>query len=265
MRESGKEPEKETEPTKLDAGLATPDKEKVEQAEEKAMTALERAYAIYGRPGEDPKQDEDEAADQARQDEAIEALLEQLRANLPRVETLAGQTEHHVNRVMKKAEELLAEGEYFDAQDLYRQATLSAPDNPLAKVGLIHAQMGAGLIRSASFNLKKLFEDHPELINVRYEQNILPPKERLQWLQGELQRMIDSEQYAGEPGIMLAYLGHQTNSRQLVRYGLAVAEARAPRDPVLQVLRGVWLETKSDAKPAAQAQDPPPADPAQGK
>ena len=260
----------------MDAGLETPDARVIETAEERAAAALEKAYAIYGRPGEDPAAaDDDPKADDAQPalPDELQALLDSLSTDLPRVESLAGDTKDLTNDLMKMAEKKLADGKYFDAEALYRQAARNNPDNPLASVGLIHAQMGAGLIRTSSLNLHRLFEKHPELINVRYEAEVLPPAERLQWLQGELQRMIDSKQYNGEPGLMLAYLGHQTGSRELIRYGLAIADARAPRDPLLAVLRGVWLHDEDAPKqikkqpaekpaadqPAAKQADPPAA------
>jgi len=217
MREGDAEP---TEGEAFDAGLAMPEDSQVEEAEAEAQSALDRAYALFGKPGEadTPGEGEDPAEGDA---DPMDDLLEQLRTSLPRVGSLAGDAEDQSNQLMKMAEERLADEKYFDAEALYRQARNANPDNPMAQVGLIHAQMGAGLIRSASFNLHKLFEAHPELINVRYQGKVLPPKDRLQWLQGELQRMIDSERYGGEPGIVLAYLGHQTESRQLIRYGLS--------------------------------------------
>ncbi len=244
---------------KLDVGLEEVEEKKLTEAEKIAADAMKRAYEVYGkpldekRPGEsvaDANGEPGEAADEPDAvPESISKLLNQLRTDLPRVGSLAADAEDRANKLMKQAETALAAGEYFDAEALYRQAKINAPANPLATVGLIHAQMGAGLIRSASANLHTLFEQHPELINVKYEATVLPPKERLQWLQGELQRMIDAQDHAGQPGLLLAYLGHQTQSRQLIRYGLAVAEANAPRDALLGVLRGVWLDD-ANAVPA---------------
>jgi hypothetical protein len=97
------------------------------------------------------------------------------------------------------------------------------------------------MIRSAAFNLRQLFESHPELIATRYGADLLPPADRMDWLQSELQRQIDRNASGLEAGLMLAYLGHQVESRQLVRYGLAVAEEAAPLDGLVPVLRRIWL------------------------
>jgi tetratricopeptide (TPR) repeat protein len=261
LREQSAKPAEQQQPMEedtLDIGLEEVEEEKLTEAEKIAADAMKRAYEVYGTQKEDgeatdgvePAPAEGEAAETEAVPESIDKLLSQLRTDLPRVGSLAADAEDRANKLMKQAEAALAAGEYFDAEAMYRQAKINAPQNPLATVGLIHAQMGAGLIRSASANLHKLFEEHPELINVRYEADVLPPKDRLQWVQGELQRMIDAGDHGGQPGLLLAYLGHQTQSRQLIRYGIAVAEANAPRDALLGVLRGVWLD--DEKAPAAQ-------------
>lgn len=181
---------------------------------------------------------------------ALDSLMDDLSYNV-RLETLVAQREGRVNELFAEAETQLAAGQFLQAERTYRQVRIEAAANPLGQAGLIHAQIGAGMVRSAALNLRQLFEDHPELIATRYGKTLLPPGDRLEWVQKELQRMIDAESNALEPGLMMAYLGHQVESRQLIRYGLAIAEEASPLDPLLPVLRRIWL----DQKPAA-ADDP---------
>ncbi len=174
--------------------------------------------------------------------DTLQSLIRQLSYDLPRVETLKGNRETRVNETFAKAEDALAKGNYFDAEAMYRQLILDAPDNPLARVGQVHAEMGAGMVRSAAFHLRQLFDQHAELISTRYAQNLLPPSDRLKWLQQELQKAIDAQDQSNlEPGLLMAYLGWQVESRQLTRYGLAIAQEAAPADPLLALLRQVWL------------------------
>ena len=102
------------------------------------------------------------------------------------------------------------------------------------------------MIRSAAHSLRILYEKHPELIATRYGENLLPKASRLKWVQGELQNMINNPTSTADPGLMMAYLGYQVDSRQLIRYGLAVAEGRSPKDPLLPLLRRIWLDEKHD-------------------
>ena len=189
---------------------------------------------------------------------ALEQMLDTISRDTAPVASLAGERETRLNALLRQAEAELAGGRYFVAEGIYRQVVEGSPeDRPLARVGLVHAQLAAGMIRSAGRNLRQLFASHPELIGVRYESNLLPPRERLSFLQDELQRSINREVAGADPGLLLAYLGFQAGSERLVRYGLSVAEAQAPRDPLLPVVRGVWLRrldaaAGSDAEPAAE-------------
>ncbi len=174
---------------------------------------------------------------------ALGELMSDLSYNV-RLETLVAAREGRVNTLFAEAEAQMAAGQFLNAERTYRQIRIEAGDNPLGLAGLIHAQLGAGMVRSAAFNLRSLFEDHPELIATRYGQNLLPPQDRLEWLQKELQRMIDAQSGAIDPGLMMAYLGYQIESRPLVRQGLAIAQNASPIDPLLPVLRSIWLDQK---------------------
>jgi hypothetical protein len=223
--------------------------ETLEQTLERIRTGLEdarrqREAAEGGTPGLAGTQAEVSPEEQSRRDAAdarLNALMDDLTYNV-RLETLVAQREGRLNDLLAEAETQMAEGKFLNAERTYRQVRLEATDNPLGEVGMVHAQLGAGMIRSAAFNLRGLFEEHPELIATRYGEDLLPPAERLEWLQKELQRIIDADASSLEPGLMMAYLGHQVESRQLVRYGLAIAEDAAPYDQLIPVLRRIWLD-----------------------
>lgn len=178
---------------------------------------------------------------------ALNELMSDLSYNV-RLETLVAAREGRVNDLFAEAEQQLAAGQFLNAERTYRQIRIEAASNPLGLAGLTHAQLGAGMVRSAAFNLRSLFEDHPELIATRYGQNLLPPQDRLEWLQKELQRMIDAQSGAIDPGLMMAYLGYQIESRPLIRQGLAIAQNASPIDPLLPVLRSIWLDQKPGAE-----------------
>lgn len=185
---------------------------------------------------------EDPDAEAEERAQALGELLDTLSRETPMLDTLAGQRETRRNQLLAEAEAELAEGRYFAAEQIYRQLVRGGDEEgPLARVGLVHAQLAAGMIRSAGLNLRRLFENHPELIGVRYEANLLPPPERIEKIQQELQRSINRDVADADPGLLLAYLGFQAGSERVVRYGLSVAEADSPRDPLIPVLRGVWL------------------------
>ena len=191
---------------------------------------------------------------QEQYQKSLDELMNQLDYELPRIESLAGTKNDRFNRELRTAEKELSSGRYFAAEDAYRRAVRERPDNPLARIGLIHAQLGAGLVRSSAHNLRLLFEQNPQLIAARYNPKLLPTPQRVQWVQGELENMIREGQGAADPGLMLAYLGYQVDSKPLVRYGLAVIERITPTDPLIPVLRRIWLDEKPQPSPAEPTQ-----------
>jgi|GEM_PF-4090624 len=172
-------------------------------------------------------------------------LMDQLDYNLPAMRSLAGQTESKASELLKQAEAQMTEGQYFDAERTYQRVLTLKPSDPLVHVGRVHALLGAGMIRSSALQMRRLFEAHPELIAARYEEPLMPNNEQLIRVQEDLTTLADTQDAANAAGVMLAYIGYQKNSKTLMRYGLAVAEAATPNDALVPVLRQIWLEDAS--------------------
>lgn len=255
--------------------LAEPPESRIEAAERRMQDRLERIRTGVQRDEDEARAEAGGTPDAARtatqRDEAatdLGNLLDRLDYDV-RLETLVAAREGRAATLYQSAEEDLAAGRFINAERTYRQLRLEDAANPLGRAGLVHAQLGAGMMRAAAFNLRGLFEAHPELIATRYGERLLPPGERMVWLQGELQRSIDEAGASGQSGLMMAYLGHQVESRQLVRYGLAVAREADPEDPLLPLIERIWLDngggdaadTPADAGPPAPAPAPAPAHP----
>jgi hypothetical protein len=261
-----------------------PSDQQIATAEQRRREALDRAFGRAGRGLEDEPDQTDQATDQQGEDalgpdlpelpgqgegeadadadaqaegdeagDALDQTLDQLNYDAGLVESLVGKRETRVDELLAEGEKAIANGQFFDAERIYRQLLSDAPNRPMVRVGLIHSQIGAAMVRSATLNMRRLFNEHPELIATRYDRSLLPPKDRLQWLQKEFQRMIQQNESTFEPALMLAYIGYQVGSRPLVRYGLATAESAAPRDPLLPVLRRIWLDDEAAGRPAGQA------------
>ncbi|MBI1338383.1 MAG: hypothetical protein GC164_15685 [Phycisphaera sp.] len=171
----------------------------------------------------------------------LNAILKSMEYDLPVVQSLAGQTDNKVNQALTQGEQQLAAGQYFDAVRSYRSALNYDPNHTMARVGLIHASLGAGLIRSAALELRRLFDEHPQLIATRYDPQLLPSPERLKWVCNELDKSIKATNLT-DPAIMMAYLGYQMRSDKTVHYGLDLAATRDPNDPLVPILQSVWLK-----------------------
>jgi len=177
--------------------------------------------------------------------------------DLPAIESMAEATDARAREAIESAESSLAEGAYVEAERQYGRAQQLRPDDPLVRVGLVHAQLGAGMYRSAAFNLRQVFAEHPELIAARYAARLLPQQRRLEQVSTELQRLASQPRSASDAGVLLAYLGYQTESPTLTRFGLAVTEANDTRQDLLPLLREIWLD---DADPALAPSSSPDAD-----
>jgi hypothetical protein len=214
--------------------------EQLAQAEQQRQSAVARARGL-------PESDTGSEPIEADTDAALVRALSQQLAPL---RTLAGLRESQVNALLTDAEAQLAGGRYFNAIDGFEKALTIAPGHPMAWAGLVHAQLGAGMIRSASHSMRRLFEQYPELIATRYEPRLMPSQDRIVWVRGQLDRMIETTN-APDPALMLAYVGYQFQSRDLIEYGLDLAQARQPDDPLISLLRRVWL-----ASPTIPPRDP---------
>jgi hypothetical protein len=154
---------------------------------------------------------------------------------------------------VREGEEALAKGRYFDAEERFARALAMRPGDVTVMAARLNSQIGAGLYLSAAVNLRQLMETHPEIIGVRYTGSAMPAPARLTGLKDELKRTLDkaAADQAGTPeetALLLAYIGFQVNDRDSVRTGLDTL-ARSPsgaRDPLIPVLRRIWLEETSD-------------------
>ncbi len=157
------------------------------------------------------------------------------------VDSLSRDDRRRVDELTKQGEAALRDGDYFRAERRFEQAQTLAVDNPLAEVGIAHAQLGAGLYLSASLTLRNLFEAFPELIDTRYDRALLPAPDRLEKaveiMRDRIKRGDDVQGY----GLILAYIGHQTADRAMVEEGLAAIGGNERLDAARKLLEGVWL------------------------
>lgn len=150
------------------------------------------------------------------------------------------------DRRMREGETALREGRFFDAEESFTRALTQRVGDPIASLGRVHAEIGAGLYLSAALNLETLLRAHPEFAALRTSPELLPSKSRLDAV---LERLYEesgrNDMFGRQVGLVLAYLGHQLEQPDAVRTGLEAARrvdehlARDP-DPLLALLRGAW-------------------------
>ncbi|MFG0247144.1 MAG: hypothetical protein ACF8MF_13935 [Phycisphaerales bacterium JB052] len=155
-------------------------------------------------------------------------------------------------------ERLVSSGRYFDAEERFTHALSIKPGDVVAQQGRLHAQIGAGMLLSASVNLQSLYSTHPELITTRYAEGVLPSNERVEILKVQLgeragiiepkirTRPIEGDRVRVSAGMLLAYLGYQSKDQQSIESGLQVVrELGSDSDRrFASLLSQLWLDPK---------------------
>jgi hypothetical protein len=186
--------------------------------------------------------EQDAAGAQPVDDMALDELADAVDYELPPLATFAAPTDDDVNNMLRTAEREMVAGRYFDAESTYRTVIGLRPGHPMARLGQINAQIGIGMVRSAAYNLRRLYLDHPELIAARFEPNLLPAPDRISWVRSELSAIMDHN--PADAGLMTAYLAYQNGDMADVRDAIDEALKYQPRDPVLLLLQRVWLRPR---------------------
>ncbi len=162
---------------------------------------------------------------------------------------------------MVAGQRLIKNGRYFDAEERFTLALSIKPGEVASQLGRLHAQIGAGMVLSASTNLQSLFTRQPEIIASRYTGELLPSTERIQSLIIRLKeragitkleysdRMLESESIQYSASVLLAYLGYQINDRTVILEGLEMADARGTQADrrFVSLLSQIWLTPSDDS------------------
>lgn len=134
-------------------------------------------------------------------------------------------------------ERLLGDSRYFDAEERFTHALSMKPRDVTAQLGRLHAQIGAGMLLSASVNLQSLFSDHPELITTRYAEGALLQESRIEVLKTILRERagivepeirtspMEGDRVRVSAGLLLAYLGYQSQDADTIAQGLGTVRS----------------------------------------
>ncbi len=148
---------------------------------------------------------------------------------------------------MQAGQQALGDGRYFDAEDRFARAMSAMPIDPMAAVGRMHAQLGAGLYLSASGNLRALLADHPELAAAKYNPALIPGAERSVKIAEQLRIDIANggTRLSRDSALLLSYLGRLRSDTAMQNEGLAAWKSRIPEDDdtelaLHELLSKVW-------------------------
>jgi hypothetical protein len=195
-------------------------------------------------PGEAPAAPGDAPA--ASEDRPLRMSLEEMAALLrPRdtVRTLTPQQKSQADELVARGESQLREGEYFAAEQSFDRALRIAPGHPMASVGIIHANLGAGLYLSAAVQLRQLFVDQPAVVGLKYAPELLPPPARIERNMASIRELLSrSGADRNDYGLTLAYVAYQLGDVETVREGLDVIQGGDAETALRLLLKKVWLD-----------------------
>ncbi|MBT6269456.1 MAG: hypothetical protein HOI88_03815 [Phycisphaerae bacterium] len=161
------------------------------------------------------------------------------------IDTFSGVQKTRFNELVKLAETALAKGEYFAAQKRFTQALQFIPGHPMATAGLAHANIGAGLYLSASHILQSLLTFQPEMIDVLYARQLLPPRLELVRAGIIAENRLENERDGSMYAFLLAYIGHQIQDDEMLTLGLKELEKYSDKDDrFVPLLRSIWGPNK---------------------
>ncbi len=213
----------------------------------------------FGTPDGEPEASEPTL--QERIDLAIDAAERVLGRPVDMKDFGSGSDDPSFRRHFDHGVEMLEAGRYFDAEERFAAALQLSPGDPMAALGRLHAQIGAGMFLSAGANLRNLFVAYPELIAARVDKRFAPSEQRLADIMSLLRsRMDGATMMNADAAVLLAYMGVQTGNRQDIVDGLARYKALA-RDPDTDqpetfalLLEAAWLN--DDAEGAGDEDTP---------
>ncbi|MCC6230636.1 MAG: hypothetical protein IT432_15605 [Phycisphaerales bacterium] len=166
---------------------------------------------------------------------------------------------------MAAGQQALSEARYFDAEERFARANSMRRGDTTSGVGMLHAQIGAGMALSAGRSLRGMLTEHPEMTAMRYADNLRPSAARTTELIERFRENVAAKgRLRRDSALLLAYLGYQSGDKPLVAEGLdalaladaddLAVDAASPTDArLIALLRGVWLaEDAHPDNPGAQ-------------
>ena len=178
-----------------------------------------------------------------------------------KLQSLVPEDSSAIKDMMQLGAAAMSSGEFFRAEERFASVLAVLPNNASALAGVANAQLAAGLPVSGALSLRKLFAMHPEMIDTHLGPDILPPQARLD---SALSTARDRLAAANAPsasgdlksdrfdfGLVISYLGYQTDQPSVVREGLDAMRAARPDDTMVDLLQRVWLPAAEPTRPAS--------------
>ena len=220
--------------------------EEERRAEEEAIAALSDSS-----DEESPLESEEEMEqriEEAERKAFLDRAAEIIR-NGGQIESFVAGQSGRIAELMKRGEELLARGAFFDAEARFDHVLDINPGNPLALLGRANAQLGAGLFLSSALSLRKLFGNYPEITGSRLAPRLLPNRTRLIFAKSKLIERIERGRDLSSYGLCMAYVGRLLGEPETIEDGIVLMKGNPEDQALAYFLSRVWLGSDEGAEP----------------
>lgn len=171
-----------------------------------------------------------------------------------------------LDELLSEGQRAMNEGNSFSAEKRFEIALTMRPGDPRATAGMLHCQIGANLPGSAAITLRELLTNSPEMMDVTYSAQAMPPQARVEKAIAGTRDLIRLGRDTADYGLLLAYMGHLLGDRAVIEEGLASLKGSPADDTMSGILRKLWLggEVKSGIEGAGPVGTAVPAAPTTG-
>ncbi len=166
-----------------------------------------------------------------------------------KLNSMTGEEKNRFNQLLSEGQRAMYEGNAFFAEKRFQVALAIRPDDPLAIAGMLHCQISANLLASAAMTLRELFNQHPEMMDVDWGPQAIPPRARLDKALVETSRRMEIGKDAAQFGLLHAYIGHLLNNQDAVTVGLFALRGTPGDDSMATILKALWVDTATDKSP----------------
>lgn len=171
-----------------------------------------------------------------------------------------------LDELLSEGQRAMNEGNSFAAEKRFEIALTMRPGDPRATAGMLHCQIGANLPGSAALTLRALLTNNPEMMDVTYSAQAMPPQARVEKAIGTTRDLIRVGRDTADYGLLLAYMGHLLGDRAVIEEGLASLKGSPADETMNGILRKLWLggEVKSGIEGASPVGTATPVAPSSG-
>ncbi len=158
------------------------------------------------------------------------------------VESLAtGVGTSGLSNILKRAEQLMREGQYTSAIEQYQSAQQLVPNSALVLVGRANAELGGGYYVQAADHLHRAFTGDPTVLMGQYDLKRFIGADRLTHVINDLKAIAAKNEKDATAMFLLSYVAYNTGNARLAGTWLNEADRRSGyKDGVYTFMRSAW-------------------------